>query len=167
MGSMAGRGSGDISIHHNLFAHNNRRNPRIKTTDGVVDFANNVLYNYGAAAGECTDDEGPIDLNFRGNFIKDGPDNVFLPLNEEENSILSLFLQDNLRLRFMEVKRKQAFAPQTKDDLSTSSDPPHRYEFCEGSLPAGARLCGSDSPQTGSCGSAHRDRNKKWDRLDY
>jgi len=104
MGSMAGRGSGDISMHHNLFAHNNRRNPRIKTTDGVVDFAYNVLYNYGAAAGECTDDEGPIDLNFRSNFIKDGPRSNACSLHlwhEEDKPEFGfvLFLQDNWRLR--------------------------------------------------------------------
>ncbi|MGF0118616.1 fibronectin type III domain-containing protein [Promicromonospora sp. Marseille-Q5078] len=33
-----------ISMHHNLYAHNNDRNPKTK---GVMDFVNNVVYNWG------------------------------------------------------------------------------------------------------------------------
>lgn len=33
-----------ISMHHNLYAHNNDRNPKAK---GVTDFVNNVVYNWG------------------------------------------------------------------------------------------------------------------------
>lgn len=33
-----------ISMHHNLYAHNNDRNPKTK---GVMDFVNNIVYNWG------------------------------------------------------------------------------------------------------------------------
>ncbi|CAG7654996.1 OmpL47-type beta-barrel domain-containing protein [Paenibacillus allorhizosphaerae] len=33
-----------ISMHHNLYAHNNDRNPKTK---GQIDFANNIVYNWG------------------------------------------------------------------------------------------------------------------------
>ncbi|GAA4860244.1 hypothetical protein GCM10023310_44360 [Paenibacillus vulneris] len=33
-----------ITMHHNLYAHNNDRNPKTK---GVMDFVNNIIYNWG------------------------------------------------------------------------------------------------------------------------
>ena len=51
MGMLVGdAGAQGISVHHNLFAHNNARNPAVKTT-GTVDVVNNVIYNYGSGAG--------------------------------------------------------------------------------------------------------------------
>lgn len=41
---------GNLSFHHNLFAHNEQRHPRVKTGGGdlsVIDFVNNVIYNFG------------------------------------------------------------------------------------------------------------------------
>jgi hypothetical protein len=43
-GLIAGPGSSRISIHHNLFVHQRRRNPAIAT--GPADFRNNVVYNF-------------------------------------------------------------------------------------------------------------------------
>ena len=70
LGSDGGR---NISVHHNLFAHNHERNPRIKTT-GLVDFVNNVVYNYGCAAGWLSNDYGDLPVNYVGNFVKMGSD---------------------------------------------------------------------------------------------
>ena len=44
MGLLAGEKTANVSLHHNLFAHNNDRNPLLYT-QGVVDFRNNVIYN--------------------------------------------------------------------------------------------------------------------------
>ena len=44
MGLLLGsQGSNNISVHHNLFAHNVQRNPLIQTS-GTVDFINNVSF---------------------------------------------------------------------------------------------------------------------------
>jgi pectate lyase len=37
--------SGNLTVHHNLFAHNRRRNPR-NASGGLLDAVNNVIYNY-------------------------------------------------------------------------------------------------------------------------
>jgi len=65
-----------VSYHHNLFAHNRSRNPRIgnKTNAvNVADFRNNVMYNWGN--GDCGystgDEEG--DVSFIGNYYIAGP----------------------------------------------------------------------------------------------
>ena len=70
-----------MTFHHNLFAHNNSRNPRFDhpalyrggdmlVRRGSVDFVNNVVYNWGMKAiygGE----EGWF--NVSGNFFRPGP----------------------------------------------------------------------------------------------
>jgi hypothetical protein len=74
MGMLIGdAGSHSISIHHNLFAHNESRNPAIKTS-GTVDFVNNVIHNYGDSAGWVADEHARVPLNFVGNFYQSGPD---------------------------------------------------------------------------------------------
>ena len=47
---LGNRMSQNFTLHHNLFAHNSQRNPRIKC-GGVVDVVNNVVYNFGSTAG--------------------------------------------------------------------------------------------------------------------
>ena len=74
-------GGRNVSFHHNLFAHNNSRNPRfdhprlywnndLLRYRGTVDFVNNVVYNWGMKAiygGE----EGWF--NVRNNYFRPGP----------------------------------------------------------------------------------------------
>lgn len=74
-------GGRNVTYHHNLFAHNNSRNPRFDhpglyggssmlTGRGTVDFVNNVVYNWGIKAiygGE----EGWF--NVEGNWLRPGP----------------------------------------------------------------------------------------------
>lgn len=57
-----------VSIHHNLFAHNNQRNPRFQ--GGRFEFVNNVVYNWGQIAGHLT---WAPRANFIGNFYRPGP----------------------------------------------------------------------------------------------
>lgn len=73
---LASDGQQNISIHHNLFAHNRRRNPLVKTT-GVVDIVNNVVYNSGFgensfAPTHVRGDYGLSPVNYIGNYFKPG-----------------------------------------------------------------------------------------------
>ena len=65
-----------MSIHHSLFAHNLGRNPRIgvnapsKAQEQLIDFRNNIVYNWGGAQGPMelshvlSDEVTPVPLNF-------------------------------------------------------------------------------------------------------
>lgn len=59
-----------LSIHHCLFAHNSNRNPRIGIGD-VVDFRNNVIYNWTETATQFVSD---VRVNFVGNYLFQGLD---------------------------------------------------------------------------------------------
>lgn len=62
-------GSGGITIHHSLYAHNAARSPRVNTV--IMDFRNNVLYNWGYRAAYTT--EAPSYVNWVANYHKAGP----------------------------------------------------------------------------------------------
>lgn len=66
--------TGNISLHHNLLAHNYDRNPNI-TPDGVVDFVNNIIYD-GTRLTEMKDKFGEPRANIVGNYYKPGPGTV-------------------------------------------------------------------------------------------
>ncbi len=77
-----------VTFHHNLYAHHKSRNPRFSGKDNhdpgpIIDFRNNVVYNWRMRAGYSGDDEYP-DVNFVNNYFKNGPatsnnrNNVFL-----------------------------------------------------------------------------------------
>jgi hypothetical protein len=71
MSVLIGDGSARISMHHNLIAHCNGRNPQFAGTDGA-DFRNNVVYNWGEYAALF---KSPGDrINFICNHYKAGPD---------------------------------------------------------------------------------------------
>lgn len=74
-------GSGNISIHHNLFAHHSRRLPSLSPReDGKPgDFRNNVIYNFREGLGH--DGHRPMSgINLIGNYFKRGPNaNVVYP----------------------------------------------------------------------------------------
>jgi hypothetical protein len=71
MGLLAGDGATRLSIHHNLLAHNNQRNPEL---DGIAlaDVRNNVVYNWGEEPA-LLDSRGNR-VNFVGNCYRTGPD---------------------------------------------------------------------------------------------
>ncbi len=68
-------GEGGITCHHNVWAHNNSRNPRPGGKEGMpgftLDFRNNLIYNWGGAAGY----NGllPQKINYVANFLRPGP----------------------------------------------------------------------------------------------
>ena len=70
---MGGSGNASVSLHHNLFAHNDWRNPRI-SVGGIVDFVNNVIYNPGEEIGQFDNEEGNLSVNYVGNYVKKGGD---------------------------------------------------------------------------------------------
>lgn len=67
-------GSENITVHHNLFAHNGERNPLIQTS-GLVDVVNNVAYNpFGTFMYLYMKSQSIVPVNYVGNFYKYGPD---------------------------------------------------------------------------------------------
>jgi pectate lyase len=94
--------TGRITVHHNLFAHNYYRNPQI-TIGGLVDFRNNVIYDWGLHGLRLMDLYGPPRINIVGNFAKAGPTATTTTSVREMwayHSIgyapFSYFVQDNL-----------------------------------------------------------------------
>jgi pectate lyase len=71
MGMLFGDKNKSVTIHQNLLAHNNQRNPRLNPeVKGRFQVNNNVIYNWGQIASEMTDD---AEINLTGNFYKSGP----------------------------------------------------------------------------------------------
>jgi len=72
-----------VSYHHNVFAHNEGRNPRpgnylshTEDPEGLLfDFRNNVVYNWGGTVAGYNDDTDSVSkYNFINNYYKAGPD---------------------------------------------------------------------------------------------
>jgi len=77
-GSLLRFGDGSITLHHNLYAHHDSRNPRLG--DNLrLDFINNVIYDWGFNAGYNANDSGGNPsgytnwLNYVGNLLLAGP----------------------------------------------------------------------------------------------
>lgn len=73
------RATGRVSLHHNLWAHHDARNPRLgdnffRPPYPTFDVRNNVIYNYGRICTGLTD--GTIKVNYVANYIKPGPSTV-------------------------------------------------------------------------------------------
>jgi len=71
-GLLIGDSSYNVSIHHNLLAHNDFRNPLI-SEGGTHDIVNNVIYNWGVLPAEICDYDSNTFLNFIGNYFISGP----------------------------------------------------------------------------------------------
>lgn len=69
MGWLSGVGSDRITLHHNLFAHNGDRNPKLD--GGLYDLLNNVIYNWGN--NNCTKIGSGARVNVIGNTYVAGP----------------------------------------------------------------------------------------------
>ena len=88
MGSIIGAYDGKVSYHHNLYANNRSRNPRVSAhtyepgreddPGPIVDFRNNVIFNWAAAGGYAGgSDPGMTErtrINYVGNLLVPGPD---------------------------------------------------------------------------------------------
>lgn len=74
-GSLLRSDGGGFTIHHSVYAHNNSRNPRPGGYDDspglVLDFRNNVVYNWGANSAYSGLER--TRLNYVGNYFKPGP----------------------------------------------------------------------------------------------
>lgn len=73
----------NVSLHHNLYANNNSRQPRLGTYDGdllTTDVRNNVVYNWNFratyAGGSGSGPQEQVDVNYVGNYLIAGPWNT-------------------------------------------------------------------------------------------
>ena len=95
-GLLIGDSSYHVSIHHNLLAHNDFRNPLI-SKGGTHDIVNNVIYNWGILPAEICDYDSNTFLNFIGNYFIAGPSTnpgPFEILFPEGNP--KIYVEDNL-----------------------------------------------------------------------
>jgi len=67
-GMLVGRDSYNISIHHNLFAHNFQRNPSI-ANKGTNDVVNNVIYHWISRGAQLSNQSGPNYTNLTKNLF--------------------------------------------------------------------------------------------------
>jgi pectate lyase len=95
------RAVGGVTWHHNLWAHNNARNPRLGDNYGKdphpqFDVRNNVIYDYG---GTCTGlTQGVFTANYVANFIRPGPSSkARKPISVgPKKSDLQFYIADNV-----------------------------------------------------------------------
>ncbi len=98
-GSLA-RANGPVSWLHNLWAHNNSRNPRLGDqyntgTHPQFDVRNNVIYDFGSIASGLT--QGFFNANYVGNYIKPGPSSTGkTPIHMGPDSTINFFLEKNI-----------------------------------------------------------------------
>jgi pectate lyase len=98
-GSLA-RANGAVSLHHNLWAHNDSRNPRLGDNYGrppfpTFDVRNNVMYDYGSTCSGLT--QGNLRVNYVANFIRPGPSSrAQFPITVGAPSDLKFFIKDNV-----------------------------------------------------------------------
>jgi pectate lyase len=70
------RATGGVTLHHDLWAHNDARNPRLGDDYGrppwpLFDLRNNVIYDYGGIASGMTGDT--LSANYVANYVRPGP----------------------------------------------------------------------------------------------
>lgn len=95
MGLLLGpQGTSNISLHHNLLANNNARNPRL---DGVnqVEVVNNVIYNWGNSPTDIG--SAPLKAHIIGNYYKGGINSssrdIIFQDNQNQNTLV--FIDSN------------------------------------------------------------------------
>jgi pectate lyase len=95
------RAAGGVTLHHNLWAHNDSRNPRLGDNYGnppfpVFDVRNNVIYDYGAIASGMTGDH--LSANYVGNYIRPGPSSNRTrgPIALTDTAAVTYFVRDNV-----------------------------------------------------------------------
>ncbi|HEX9425535.1 MAG TPA: hypothetical protein VF899_20000 [Pyrinomonadaceae bacterium] len=94
------RANGPVTWHHNLWAHNNSRNPRLGDNYGrppypTFDVRNNVIYDYGEIATGLT--QGVLKVNYVANYIRPGPaSKAGTPIHIGGPSDLSFYIRENV-----------------------------------------------------------------------
>jgi pectate lyase len=92
----------NISVHHNLFAHNDFRNPYVEAN--LIDIRNNLIYNYGRIAGHLGKEDNPttafpdVLTNWIGNYVKAGlnSDPATRSVLLQPNRVVHLYVEDNI-----------------------------------------------------------------------
>ena len=98
-GSLA-RANGRVSLHHNLWAHNDARNPRLGDNYGrppypTFDVRNNVIYDYGGTCSGLT--QGVLKVNYVANYIRPGPSSTAkFPIKVGGPSDMLFYIRDNV-----------------------------------------------------------------------
>jgi pectate lyase len=98
-GSLA-RSNGRVSLHHNLWAHCDGRNPRLGDNYGrppypTFDVRNNVIYDYGRICSGLT--QGVLKVNYVGNYIRPGPSSkAKFPVHVGAPSDMQFYIKDNI-----------------------------------------------------------------------
>jgi hypothetical protein len=98
-GSLA-RANGPVSLHHNLWAHNRGRNPRLgdnynKPPYPMFDVRNNVIYDFGNTCSGLT--QGKFPVNYVANYIRPGPSSTArTPITIGNPSDLAFFIRNNI-----------------------------------------------------------------------
>ena len=98
-GSLA-RANGRVSLHHNLWAHNDSRNPRLGDNYGrppypTFDVRNNVMYDFGATCSGLT--QGVLKVNYVANYIRSGPSSkTKFPISVGAPSDMLFYIRDNV-----------------------------------------------------------------------
>jgi len=101
-GSLA-RANGPMSWHHNLWIHNDARNPRLgdaydRPPSPIFDVRNNVIYDFGATCSGLT--QGRFTANYVANFIRPGPSSTAkFPIhigNKPVDSNITFYLNGNI-----------------------------------------------------------------------
>jgi pectate lyase len=98
-GLIVANNSNHVSVHHNLFAHNDFRNPLVMS-GGSHDVVNNVVYDWGTLPTEIVDD-APMSVNVVGNYYRSGPstktEHVILINGDDSRIIPKIFAAGNVR----------------------------------------------------------------------
>ena len=80
---MVDGGANRVTLHHNLVMHGNMRNPLFPCEGDkpvIVDFVNNVIYNFGVNGGRShRKTNHQVDMNFVGNWYIMGPNSKRVP----------------------------------------------------------------------------------------
>jgi pectate lyase len=77
--------TGNITIHHNLFAHNGGRNPQ-NAGYGLEDVVNNVIYNWRGQAFTTQDLQADVPTNIVNNYFKTGVDSTGYEVQAHHNN---------------------------------------------------------------------------------
>jgi hypothetical protein len=95
------RANGPVSWHHNLWIHNDARNPRLGDNYGrgptfpTFDVRNNVIYNFGGTASGLT--QGRLKVNYVANYLRPGPSSkARTPITVGGPSDLQYYIRDNV-----------------------------------------------------------------------
>ena len=94
---------GFVTMWRNLFAHNNDRNPDLKSTSMPMQVVNNVFYNARSQFGEFYDLYGSMEVDYVGNIVIRGPNTRASPppypvelFDFRDDFEVRIYVEDNL-----------------------------------------------------------------------